>query len=58
MSNEQVILSSHRFHMNQEHFHVFITGYRVHFLLRERDSLVTAPTVYRNIILNLCGRKM
>ncbi len=58
MSKEQVIPSSHRFHMNQEHFHVFITGFRVHSYLRESDSLVTAPTVYRNIILNLCGRKM
>ena len=49
---------SHRFHTNQGHFHVFITGYQVHFLLRERDSLNTAPAVYRNITLNLCGSKV
>ena len=39
-------------------FHIIVTNYRVHSYLRERDSLNTAPAVYRNIILNLCGRKM
>jgi CheY-like chemotaxis protein len=39
-------------------FHVFITGFQVHFLLREYDFLATAPAVYRNVTLSLCGRKM
>jgi CheY-like chemotaxis protein len=44
--------------MDQEHFHVFITGYWVHSFHRERDSLNTVSAFYRNITLNLCGSKM
>ena len=36
-------------------FHAIVTHYQVHSYSREHVSLKTAPAVYRNILLNLCG---